>query len=430
MIKDDEKEKGKPVIAVIGGGPAGLMASIAAAKQNTAQIILFEKNSEPGKKLLLTGNGRCNVTNASEVRDFTGHIFEGAKFLRKALHTFSPSDSMTFFENAGVPLKTEDGGRVFPESDRATDILTTLIREVNTLGVEIRLDEAVIRVHASKEKSGFIIVTKRSSYHADVCILCAGGSSYAATGSDGDSLRLAADMGHLITPVRAGLSPVRLEGMKASGLAGVSLRGIRLRLLVNGSKQAQTTGDVLFTHVGMSGPAVLRLSRFLPPDPSLYQMAQVAISPTLMPEISDEEFARLTLAIVTENANRLLIHACKALAPEAYVSFLLSRSQISAKTFCRDLKKEDRQRLIRAFRYPEYTVTSPPDLGSAMITVGGVATNQIDPGTMESRLVPGLYVAGEALDLDAETGGYNIQIALSTGFVAGLHAASKLREGQ
>jgi predicted Rossmann fold flavoprotein len=427
-MNDLEKEKPKPVIAVVGGGPAGLMSSISAAERNTSRIILFEKNPEPGRKLLLTGNGRCNITNDSEVGDFIAHVFEGAKFLRKSLHTFSPSDSMVFFENAGVALKTEENGRIFPVSDRAADVLAALVRKAKALGVEIRQNEEVHQINTSGERPKFHLETDRSSYRTDACIICTGGASYPMTGSDGNSLRLAVEMGHLITPVRAGLSPVKLEGIKSSGLAGVSLRGVRLRLIVNGSKEAETKGDILFTHIGVTGPAVLRLSRSAPADLSRYKDAQVSLLLTIMPEITDGEFERLVLGLVMENPNRLLSNVLKELAPEAYILFILSRISIAARTFCRDLKKEERQRLIRALRNEGYAVTEPPDINSAMITVGGIATSQIDPNTMQSRLVPGLYFAGEALDVDADTGGYNLQIAFSTGFVAGRHAASVLNE--
>ena len=426
MKIDREQDRGKPVIAVIGGGPAGLMASISAAKQNTARIILFEKNAEPGRKLLLTGNGRCNLTNASEVRDFTEHVFEGAKFLRKALYAFSPVDTKEFFENLGVPVKTEAGGRVFPASDRAADILLTLVRAAESLDVELHRNEAVTQIHPLSGKKGFSIVTGRSSYFAAACILCAGGASYPATGSDGDSHRLAGDMGQPITPVRAGLSPIKLADAHSTGLPGVSLRGVRLRLLVKASKKAEVTGDILFTHIGISGPAVLRLSRYLPDDRSEYREGQVALAIGLMPGMSDEVFAKHVLRIVTENPNRILTNVCKDLAPEAYISFLLDRIHLSSRTVCRDLKKEERQRFVHALRHAEYPAESPPDFGAAMITVGGISTSKIKPGTMESMIVPGLYIAGEALDVDADTGGYNLQIAFSTGFVAGKQAATEI----
>jgi len=405
-------------IAIIGAGASGLMAAIQAAEGGAERVWLFEKNNLPGRKILITGNGRCNVTNLTEVRAYPEHYFGNGKFLYKSLNAFSPRDLMDMLESLGIRLKDEDG-RVFPASDKAQEILDKLFVRAEELGVAFHEDEPVVDIR--RDASGRIskVVTLRTSYDVDACVICAGGSSYPATGSTGDGFLLAARLGHTIVPVRPALAPVDIDPKAVASLQGVSLRDVRVRAFSDRDELASLTGDVLFTHFGLTGPAILGLSRFLPTDDSLYEKCKVRVSIDILPSVTQDAARTQMIALLAENQNRKLINVLKIYGPESLIKVLLERISISEDVFCHELKKDLRDRLTTLMKDYSFVVSRAPSFAKAMVTAGGVSLKEVDPRTMMSKLVPGLFFAGEVLDIDGDTGGYNLQAAFSTGYAAG-----------
>lgn len=406
-------------IAIIGAGPSGLMAAIRAAESGVERVWLFEKNTLPGRKLLITGNGRCNVTNTKEIRAYPEHFFGNGKFLYKALNAFSPRDLAEFFESRGIHLKEEEGGRLFPVSEKAQDILNALFARAEELGVAFHENEPVVDIRRDAEGRLTKVVTLRTSYDVDACVLCAGGSSYPATGSTGDGYLLAARLGHTIVPVRPALAPIDFDPAAVASLQGVSLRDVRVRAYFRAEELASLDGDVLFTHFGLTGPAVLGLSRFLPTDEIPYEKNQIRISIDLWPELSHEAAREQMIALLAENQNRKLTNVLKKFGPDSLIKLLMERVNIPEDVFCHELKKDLRDRLTALMKDYSFYVSRAPSFTKAMVTAGGVSLKEVDPKTMQSKLVPGLFFAGEVLDVDGDTGGYNLQAAFSTGYVAG-----------
>lgn len=409
-------------IAVIGAGPAGMIAAAAAA-QSGAHVVIFEKNPKPGRKLLLTGNGRCNVTNLSKVDDYPEHYFGNGKFLYKALHSFGPEDIAEILLESNIRLRVEADGRAFPESGKAKDVLDALVSRSDRLGVHFRETASIVDLR--KNRAGRIAkaVTLSESMDIDACILCTGGSSYPITGSSGDGYLLAARLGHTIVPPRPALAPVDTDPADIVTLQGVSLRGAGVRIIQGEKCLGKSVGDVLFTHFGLSGPAVLNVSRYLPANDSEYD-GSVCIELDLWPDVPGDEARAKLMAIIADNQNIKLFNALKKLWPEAILEFLFGRAEVSGDVFCRDFEKEQRKRLLRAIKQLSFRVRRAPLFSDAIVTSGGVNLKEIDPRTMQSKLVPGLYFAGEVLDIDGDTGGYNLQAAFSTGYLAGISAAA------
>lgn len=414
-------------IAIIGAGASGLMAAIRAAEGGAERVWLFEKNSLPGRKILITGNGRCNVTNTTEVRAYPEHYFGNGKFLYKSLNAFSPRDLMDFFEARGIRLKEEDG-RVFPVSGKAQDILDALFARAEELGVAFHEDETVVEIRTDVSGRISKVVTLRTAYEVDACVLCAGGSSYPATGSTGDGYLLAARLGHTIVPIRPALASVDIDPSAVSPLQGVSLRDVRVRAFSGKNEIAALSGDVLFTHFGLTGPAVLGLSRFLPTDEKLYEKNQVRISIDLLPALHYDAARSQMIALLAENQNRKLSNVLRIYGPESLIIRLLARADIPEDIFCHELKKELRDRLTALMKDYSFVVSHAPSFSKAMVTAGGVSLKEVDPKTMQSKLVPGLYFAGEVLDIDGDSGGYNLQAAFSTGYAAGTSAVKERHE--
>lgn len=410
-------------IAVIGAGPAGLTAAAAAARRG-AHVVLFEKNPKPGRKLLLTGNGRCNVTNLSPVDDYPEHYFGNGKFLYKALHSFGPGDIAEILLESNIKLRAESDGRAFPESGRSKDILDALVSRADRLGVRFRETSGIVDLR--KNRAGRIskAVTLSESLDIDACILCTGGSSYPITGSSGDGYLLAARLGHTIVPPRPALAPVETDPVEIASLQGVSLHGTGVRIMQSGNCMGKSVGDVLFTHFGLSGPAVLNVSRYLPANESDYD-GSVCIELDLWPDIPEDEARLRLLAIIAEHQNSKLSGVLKVFWPETVITFLLKKASIPGDVYCRDFEKEQRKRLLRVIKQLSFRVRRAPLFSDAMVTTGGVSLKEVDPRTMQSKIVPGLYFAGEVLDIDGKTGGYNLQAAFSTGYLAGISAASE-----
>lgn len=410
-------------IAVIGAGPAGLIAASAAA-QRGAHVVLFEKNPKPGRKLLMTGNGRCNVTNLSPVDRYPEHYFGNGKFLYKALNSLGPGDIAEILLESNIKLRVESDGRAFPESGKAKDILDALVARADRLGVRFRETSGIVDIR--KNRAGRIAkaVTLSESMDIDVCILCTGGSSYPITGSSGDGYLLAARLGHTIVPPRPALAPVETDPVEIASLQGVSIHGTGVRIMQSGICMGKSVGDVLFTHFGLSGPAVLNVSRYLPAEESEYD-GSVCIELDLWPDVPEDEARDRLMEVIADHQNSKLSGVLKAFWPEAIIEFLFGKASISADVYCRDFAKEQRKRLLRAIKQLSFRVRRAPLFSDAMVTTGGVSLKEVDPRTMQSKIVQGLYFAGEVLDIDGNTGGYNLQAAFSTGYLAGFSAAAR-----
>lgn len=405
-------------VAVAGGGAAGMMAAITAARAG-ADVLLLEPNEKVGRKLYITGKGRCNVTNNCGRDQLMAAVPRNGKFLYSAFDRFGPADAIPFFEDLGVKLKTERGNRVFPVSNRAADIVDALFFELRRQGVEIRQDRVIgltvrdgqlAAVHA--EKSGEIKDCK-------ALILATGGASYPRTGSTGDGYRLAQSVGHTIIPIRGSLVPLESEDPCCAKLQGLSLRNVELRVKNEKGKTVfREQGELLFTHFGLSGPLVLSASAHMDFARSKYA-AHIDLKPTLDEQKLD---ARL-LRDFEERANQDYANALGGLVPRSMVPVLVERTGVPADTKVHDIRKEQRRKLLETLKDFAVPLSGPRPVEEAVITSGGVAVGEVDPKTMGSKKVKGLFIAGELLDVDGYTGGFNLQIAWSTGHAAGLAAA-------
>ena len=406
-------------IVVVGGGAAGMMAAIAAAEQG-GQVTLLEPNERLGKKLNITGKGRCNVTNRTDLEGLLANIPRNGKFLYSALSRFSSEDAIAFFEGLGVPLKTERGNRVFPVSDRAFDISAALERRLKADRVRILRDRAVSLELADGAVCG--VAGERESYLADAVILATGGVSYPATGSTGDGHRLAAEAGHTVTPLRGSLVP--LQGIVAAGipcvrLQGLSLRNVGLTVFENDKKIDTDFGELLFTHFGVSGPLILSASAHMRHfDKKRYRL-EIDLKPALDPQQLD----RRLLSDFAKYANHDFQNALDDLLPQKLIPVAVDLSGIPGRQKVHDLTREQRQTLLHVLKHFPVEITAPCPVTDAIVTSGGVKVGEVDPKTMESKLVKGLYFAGEILDVDGYTGGFNLQIAWATGRLAGASAA-------
>lgn len=408
-------------VGIVGAGPAGLMAAIAAARSG-ARVTVFEKNVLPGRKLLLTGNGRCNLTNRLPLAEYPERYFGNGKFLIKALYAFGPEDTERFFEEAGVRLIEEAGGRVFPASGRASDILEALTERASRLGVRLIGTGSALDIRRNRAGRVAKIITADGSHEIDACVLATGGNAYPTTGSCGDGAVIAFRLGHVIVPPRPSLAPVDIFPEDLPKIPGVSLSGVRVSVTADDKRLGKRTGDVLYTHYGLSGPAVLSLARYLPTDPTGYD-GRVRIELDLWPDAAEENTGECLMRLLSENRNVKVLQTLRARFPVSVVEHLFERAGVSPDVYGRDLKKEDRKELLRTIRNLSYRVARPPLFSTAMVTAGGVSLREVDPKTMQSRIVDGLFFAGEVLDIDGESGGFNLQAAFSTGFLAGRSAA-------
>ena len=411
---------GTSKVVVAGGGAAGMMAAITAARAG-ADVLLLEPNEKVGRKLYITGKGRCNVTNNCARQELMESIPRNGKFLYSALNHFGPTDTMAFFEELGVRLKTERGNRVFPCSGRAADIVDALFFELRRLGVEIRRD----RVTGLSVRDGCLagVETERGGVpeSCKVLILATGGASYPRTGSTGDGYRLARQAGHTIAPIRGSLVPLESEDPCCVRLQGLSLRNVELRIQSGTGKTVfREQGELLFTHFGLSGPLVLSASAHMDFGMSSYT-AHIDWKPALDSQKLD---ARL-LRDFAQRANQDYANALGGLVPRSAVPVLVERTGIPADTKVHDIRREQRRRLLETLKDFALPLSGPRPVEEAVVTSGGVAVGEVDPKTMESKKAKGLYIAGELLDVDGYTGGFNLQIAWSTGHAAGVAAAAR-----
>lgn len=411
-------------VIVIGGGAAGMLASAVAAERGL-RVLLVEKNERFGMKLRITGKGRCNITNDCSIREVIDSIPTGGRFLQSALYGFTPADTMALFEKLGVPLKTERGNRVFPVSDKAADVADALRRYAASSGVVFK--KCAAKNIQTAEGRVASVITDEGIIDCKTAVLCTGGVSYPLTGSTGDGYRMAAGLGHRVITPKASLVPLEAEPEICGRMQGLSLKNVRLTVSVaNGiegtSDGPQKTvfedfGEMLFTHFGVSGPLVLSASAHMRD----FEIKKYVLSIDLKPALDDKKLDARLLRDFEKYANRDFSNALGDLASKIMIPVLVELSGIPADTKVHSITREQRNRLKNLFKNFKIRVIGPRPVGEAIITSGGIDTKEINPTTMESKIVKGLYFAGEVIDADAYTGGFNLQIAWSTAFAAGSH---------
>ena len=419
MTKTSDKRR----VLVVGGGAAGMMAAVAAAEAG-ADVTLVEKMKSCGRKLRITGKGRCNVTNDCTPQELLQNVPTNPRFLYSALFSMPPQDTMAFFESAGVPLKVERGRRVFPVSDRAEDIVHALVSACRKAGVKTvyaRVQELLV---AGDVVCG--VKTDGGEIAADAVIVCTGGRSYPGTGSDGDGYVLAEQVGHTVVTPRPSLVPITSRSRLCPELQGLSLRNVSLRIVPCGSQKAvyEDFGEMLFTHFGLTGPMILSASAHIPDiAPDKYE-AHINLKPALDEKTLD---ARI-LSDFKKYSNKDFMNALGDLLPRKLIPVIIRLSGIPEHKKVHTVQKEERAALVRAIRDLTIPLDGFRPIAEAIVTKGGVAVREINPKTMESKCCRGLYFAGEVIDVDAYTGGYNLQIAFSTGRLAGVSAAEAIKE--
>ena len=403
-------------IAVVGGGPAGVTAAGLCAKNKHNTVWLFEKNQKLMKKLFITGKGRCNVSNACDIREFLSNVPRGGRFLFSALNAFSPEDTAAFFESLGVPLKLERGGRLFPASDKSGDIIRALESFLKENGVLVTLNAEVKGLE--KSENGFLLKTGKGTAGFDRVIIACGGLSYPLTGSSGDGYALAGAVGHTIIEPRPALCPIKTL-QNVGELEGLSLKNVRASVCRGGKELYAETGEMLFTADSLTGPIILTLSSVI----SRLDPSGLTVSIDLKPALSQETLDLRIQRDFKEYVNKNFSNALGKLLPKSLIPYIVRLSGIDGERKVNEITREQRNSLIRLLKGLTFGVERLANIDEAIITSGGVELREIDPKTMESKIVKGLYFAGEVIDADAFTGGFNIQIALSTGYAAGLAAS-------
>ncbi len=411
-------------VVVVGGGAAGMIAAAAAADSGR-RVIILEKNEKLGKKLYITGKGRCNVTNACERDKFFENIVSNPKFLYSAFHELDNFGVMALLENNGCNLKTERGERVFPVSDHASDVTAAFQRLLRKKGVEVRLHCAVRGIESKEGQAAGVILADGSAIPAEAVIVATGGLSYRTTGSTGDGHRMAEELGHRVKACEPALVPLVIREECCKKLQGLSLKNVSLTMSCGKKKLYQGFGEMLFTHYGVSGPLVLSASSFLGKRKG---EEELLLTVDLKPALSEDQLDKRILRDFEENLNRQFKNALNGLYPSKLISVMIERSGIDPEKKVHEITRQERRRLSELTKAFTLHVREKRGFDEAVITQGGVSVKEINPSTMESRLVRGLYFAGEVLDLDGLTGGFNLQIAWSTGYLAGISCARKGKE--
>lgn len=404
-------------IIVVGGGAAGMMAAIATAKVGHT-VTLLEKNEKLGKKIYITGKGRCNITNAGDMEALFGHIVTNQKFLYSSFYSFNNFDMIDLLEAAGCKTKIERGNRVFPESDKSSDVIGTLIRILNREGVTVKLYTEVKSLLIEKEECKGVVLANGAKLSADHVIVATGGLSYQTTGSTGDGYRFAEKAGHTVTALRPALVPFVTKEDWVKELQGLSLRNVNVQILAGKKVLYEEFGEMLFTHFGVSGPAILSGSSIVA---KRLEKESLTLSIDLKPALSEKQLDDRILRDFEEFVNKQFKNALGRLFPSKIVPVVIAKTGISPEKQINEITKEERERLIHVTKHFTLTLTGTRAYNEAIITQGGVSVKEINPTTMESRLIKNLSFAGEVLDIDAYTGGYNLQVAWSTGWAAGSH---------
>lgn len=405
-------------ILVVGGGAAGMMAAVTAAR-NGKKVRLIEKNEKLGKKLFITGKGRCNITNAADIEELFSAVVSNPKFLYSSFYSMTNDQVIDFFEELGVKTKVERGGRVFPESDHSSDVIRALEQEMKRLGVEIRLRAEAEEILAEDGRVTGVRLSSGKELHADAVIIATGGISYPSTGSTGDGYRFARECGHKVADLSPALVPMEVKEWYARELMGLSLRNVEIRITDGKKKLYEDFGEMLFTHYGVTGPVILSASSIVGKK---LREHPLTLHIDLKPALTEEQLDKRMLREFEANHNRQFKNAVDSLFPSKLKPVIVELSGIQEDKKVNEVTKEERLHFVRLIKDFSMTLTGMRGYNEAIITKGGVSVKEIDPGTMESKLVNGLYFAGEVLDLDAVTGGYNLQIAWSTGYLAGLNA--------
>ncbi|OFK80969.1 NAD(P)/FAD-dependent oxidoreductase [Peptoniphilus sp. HMSC062D09] len=393
-------------VAIIGGGPAGMMCAIKAAENH--QVTIFEKNEKLGKKLFITGKGRCNLTNYCDEREFLKNIVNNSSFMYSSIYSFSPFTTYYYFEELGLPLKVERGNRIFPASDKSSDVIRAYEKKLKALGVKINLNYEVTSI---EKVDGKFIINGRENF--DKVVIASGGISYKLTGSTGDGYKFAKDFGHKVIDQVPGLIGINLKNNFS--LAGLTLKNVELKILKDKKILSREFGEMLFTHRGISGPIVLTTSS------KINRLKDFEIYLDLKPALDPEKLDARILRDFHENQNKNLENVMKSLLPRDLIIYVLESAGISGDKKVNQITKEDRESLVRTIKNFSLKFDSLDDIDRAIVTSGGVDVKDIDPKTMESKKVKGLYFIGEVLDLDGLTGGFNIQIANSTGYSCGIN---------
>ncbi len=418
-----------PDIIIIGAGAAGMLAAGSAAEAG-AGVLLVERMERPGRKLLITGKGRCNITNVSDLPDFISHIQPNGKFLRSAFSHFFSHDIIDLLGRYGLKTVTERGNRVFPETNKSSDVVNALLKWMNSVKVDYlgatRVHELVIedsRITGIRtELAGKLNVIKTRSV-----IVCTGGKSYPATGSSGDGYKLAQQAGHSIVNLRQALVPLETSGDTAPALQGLSLKNVSVTLWINGKKTASEFGEMLFTHFGISGPVILTLSRQV--VDALRENLKVEIGIDLKPALDEQKLTARLIRDLDENGKKQLVTLFRQWLPVSLIPVFTGTLSLDPAKECHQVSARERRKIMLLMKDFRFSISGYRSFKEAVVTAGGVSLAEIDPKTMRSRLVKNLYFAGEVLDLDADTGGYNLQIAWSTGRLAGISAAADLTDG-
>ncbi len=402
-------------VIVIGGGAAGMMAAIAAA-ENNHQVLLLEKNEKLGKKIFITGKGRCNVTNACEVEELFKNVMSNPKFLYSAFYGFDNMRTYSFFEEADCPLKIERGERVFPVSDHSSDVIKALAKKMQQLGVEVRLHAEVKDLISEEGCIKGIRLANGKTEYADSVVVATGGISYASTGSTGDGYRFAENTGHKLVERKPSLVPFETEETFVKDMMGLALKNVSVTVEADGKEIYNGFGEMLFTHFGVSGPLILSASSYYV-QKTYGKKAKLFID--LKPALTQEQLDKRILRDFEENKNKVFKNVLGGLFPARLIPVMVELSGISPDKKTNEITKEERKAFVALIKKLPLTITGVRGYAEAIITKGGVSVKDINPSTMESKVVKGLYFVGEVLDVDALTGGFNLQIAWSTGYLAG-----------
>ena len=406
-------------VIVVGGGAAGMMAATFAAR-NGQNVTLLEKNEKLGKKIFITGKGRCNITNASEIEDLFSAVISNPKFLYSGFYSFTNDQVIHFFEELGVATKIERGNRVFPVSDHSSDVIAALAREMQHLKVKVQLHCEVkeLLINNEKEIKG-VRLANGKKMTADAVVVATGGISYPSTGSTGDGYRFARNCGHKVTELFPSLVPMEVKEWYAKELQGLSLKNIEIHITDGKKKLYDEFGEMLFTHYGVTGPVILSASSIVG---KTLEKKELVLHIDLKPALAEEQLDKRLLREFEANHNKQFKNAIDSLLPAKLRPVIIELSGIEEEKKVHEITKEERLNLLRLIKDFHMTLTGLRGYNEAIITKGGISVKEIDPGTMESKLIKNLYFAGEVLDLDAVTGGYNLQIAWSTGYLAGISA--------
>lgn len=406
-------------VVVIGGGAAGLMTAVIAGREG-AKVTLLEKMNYVGKKMGITGKGRCNITNACDMSEFIKNTPGNGKFLYGAYERFTNEDLLQLLHDAGLETKVERGGRVFPASDSALDVRNTFMKLMKQYGVDVHLEEPVKKILVD---DGTVtgVVTDKETYHADAVVIATGGKSYPATGSTGDGYILASQVGHTITDIRPSLVPIVTEESWVKDLMGLSLRNVELSVIAKNKVQATMFGEMMFTHFGITGPIVLSLSHTVGKLMRKKNIGTIGLDINLKPALSPETLDKRLQKDFDLYSKKQLINGMKDLLPSRLIPLIIELAGIDPQKPINQISKEERQQIGYMLQHMPLTVKGLRPVEEAIVTAGGISLKEFNPKTMESKLVKGLYGAGEVLDIDAFTGGYNLQAAFSTGYVASMH---------